>query len=177
MAQHAGKILGYRQETLQFLNLNNTDHLYDTYQVIINEMRSYLMKEQPHWEGLVKLLNRKVLKNLVMTSEYGVTRRTAWNRYQAILHKLIKTNNLYTPLLDKNFFDELYNILDRGLVAKLFFKKTQKQWLNDANCEQDVLILADLTLYHRYIYSITRAVYYDKEGEPRTRAVVSTILS
>lgn len=77
MAQHAGKVLGYRRETLKYLNLDNTSEGYDTYQIIINELCNYLLKEQPHWEDSIKLLNRKILKNLVMTSEYGVTRRTA----------------------------------------------------------------------------------------------------
>lgn len=77
MAQHAGKVLGYRSETLTYLNLDNIKEGYDTYQVIIDELCSYLKREYPIWGDLIKLLNRKILKNLVMTSEYGVTRQTA----------------------------------------------------------------------------------------------------
>jgi hypothetical protein len=47
MAQHAGKLLGYNISNLHYLNLNNTDKAFDTYQIYINHIKIQLQLQNP----------------------------------------------------------------------------------------------------------------------------------
>jgi hypothetical protein len=42
MAQHAGKLLGYKIESLELLNLDNKEYAIDTYQIYINHIKTIL---------------------------------------------------------------------------------------------------------------------------------------
>lgn len=47
MTQHAGKLLGYRLECLEYLNLNNKTYAYDTYNIYIQYLKNYLRQNPP----------------------------------------------------------------------------------------------------------------------------------
>jgi cobalamin biosynthesis Co2+ chelatase CbiK len=59
------------------LNLNNEFIAYDTYQVVINELKATLGTKYDIPASVLSLLSRKVLKQLIMTCEYQVSFQTA----------------------------------------------------------------------------------------------------
>ena len=113
MTQHGGKLLGYNMKNLHLLNLQNVDSLYDTYQIYINELKKYL---RPTLDSLgCKLggrveasLDRSLLKNLIMTAEYGVTYYTAYREFLQTLDECIKDDEVRAFLSSKPSFNVIY---------------------------------------------------------------------
>lgn len=71
--QHTGNILGFKQEALKYLNLDNEFSYYDTYELFISELLKKIIESQIESKSkLTKLLNRKILKKMIMTVAYSV---------------------------------------------------------------------------------------------------------
>jgi hypothetical protein len=174
VVQHGGKLLGYKPEMLPQLNLNNEFIAYDTYQVVINELKATLGTKYDIPASVLSLLSRKVLKQLIMTCEYQVSFQTAYNRYTHTVTELANKDTRYQLLLDRALFKHIYDLLKAGLVAKLFYKETQDEWFS-RNSVSD-LAQADIcftTTYHPIAYNM---LYFEKGDEVRrARTVIKTI--
>lgn len=132
MAQHAGKVLGFRTENLAYLNLSNDKYAYDTYGIIIFELKKLLQKRG--WcNKRLELLTRSLLKHVIMTTGYGVTFYTAYQRHK----KLVSTKN-YTHsdkewLLDAKIFREIFNLLAENTCYDKFYLTSKSDWEKKQN--------------------------------------------
>lgn len=175
VVQHGVKLLGYKPEMLPQLNLNNEFIAYDTYQVIINGLKATLGAEYGISVSVLSLLNRKILKQLIMTCEYRVSFQTAYNRYIHTVTELINKDRRYQPLLDKVLFKHIYDLLKSGLVSKLFYRETQDEWfyrnINSDQKKDDIWFNIE---YHPLVYKV---LYYDNsDGGGRSRKVIKIII-
>ncbi len=179
MAQHGGKILGYKNSALKYLNLANNFHAYDTYTVIINNIHKYLLENYENAEQLIPYLQRNVLKQLIMTSEYGVTYYTAKKRYLTLVEELSTLNDNYKILTDQKLLKLIYNYLHTDAISELFYKTTQAEWWDKTQKEVNKLVkLPDLCYEHTYYKLKTHTVYFDKpDTETRSRSTITFYLS
>lgn len=131
MAQHAGKLLGYKAEALKLLNLSNFDKLHDTYQVYINDLMRFLKKElitilDCHTiNELDKYLKRSLLKNLIMTCEYGVTYYTAWREYRQAVYSETLPENIRDILLLPGVFSIIFKFFKCGGSDAVFYTSSK----------------------------------------------------
>ena len=77
--QHAGKLLGFKSEALEYVNLTNTTKYFDTYELFISELLKYILIKKPkQYKRFKLLLNRKLLKQLIMTIGYSIGQKHAY---------------------------------------------------------------------------------------------------
>lgn len=174
VAQHGGKLLGYKPETLRYLNLDNELVAYDTYQIIINEITKEL-GAQGVSSQILNCLTRKLLKQLIMTCEYQVSYQTARNKYLESVAALVAADVKYECLQDAELFKKIFSLLKAGIVAKLFYVHTQEFWYHDQVLQK--LSFGDLSFDATYYLAIYRPLYFDiKNGAKRKRAVLKSIV-
>lgn len=175
VAQHGGKLLGYKTDSLKYLNLDNQFVAYDTYQVIILALKRRLAQDYGVAESCLNLLNRKTLKQLIMTCEYQVSYQTAYNRYIHLIETHTAKDEKYRILNDQTIFKAIYTSLGSGLVAELFYTETQDEWLNKLG--NTTIKFQDISFDHNYYVIDYKSLYYDLDaGEKRHRAVLKTIV-
>lgn len=173
--QHGGKLLGYKHEYLHLLNLNNNLIAYDTYQCIINKIKEVLTTQGVYPPEVIELLNRKALKQLIMTCEYQVSYQTAYKSYTHCIAELALKNPTYNNLLNNNFFKDIFKLLKTGLVASLFFQQTPARWFQRGNNQMESSV--DIRLDTTYYKNAYTTLYYDKGTEQkRERATSKTLL-
>lgn len=131
MTQHAGKLLGYKTTALPLLNLQNLDMYFDTYQIFINELKSYLRAGGLATESVLNFLNRDLLKNLIMTTEYGVTYNTAFREFREVLKTTKLPLELVNSIGDERLFKSVYEFLKQGGLDLVFFNKSKCQWIDN----------------------------------------------
>ena len=178
MAQHGGKILGYNELSMKMLNLNNLEIGYDTYQVLINRLKDSLADKNPAiWlDGVLALLTRSFLKNLIMTCEYGVTILTARREFLQIVNALIKTQPEYSIFLKEIYLNDLYSVLREGGPAQLFYRDSKSSWITLALAHSGArLQLPDITIPLTYYHRVTHTLYYDHTapGQKRSRTTIT----
>lgn len=123
MSQHAGKLLGYKPDSMQFLNLCNEKIAYDTYVIYIRELVRLLKQANPErWSSeRCRLLNRDFLKNLIMTREYGVTSYTATWEFINDVRQWLKKDPAYCFFADTEIFEEIFKTLGADSFDKIFY--------------------------------------------------------
>lgn len=162
--QHGGKLLGYKTQMLKYLNLSNNLVAYDTYQVVINEIKLRL-KTTNLSEEIIDKLDRKILKELIMTCEYQVSWQTARRHFTYLVNTLTKENIKNNSLLNPELFKQLFYLLKGGLVTELFFQKTKRDWYKETS--QLPLELDDLTFTNIYYKPNYAILYFDKKNTNR----------
>ena len=182
MAQHAGKLLGYNSQGLKYLNLDNELFAYDTYHIFIINLKQKLKETQPDiWTDThLNYLNRKLLKNIIMTSEYGVSAYTAWIEYQEIIKTLYKNHSCFSFLNDYKRFFDIYSILKNGSLDTYFYKNNKQEWADNflkKNIKK--LTFMDLDLPIHYYNKINYPIYVEMglKGGKRSRHVLNVPLS
>ena len=170
MTQHAGKLLGYRPENLEFLNLNNQTYAYDTYSIYIQHLLKYLRQSPPMgWETtLERYITRTNFKNLIMTVEYGVTERTAYYEYCQTIEQITSLSKpLKQKLLDYKLFKVFYNFFQEGLVNLTLFQSTRRLWTDQLLTNKILNFeLPDLSLHNYYYYKSKNIVFYENTNPP-----------
>jgi hypothetical protein len=79
ITQHTGKLLGFTKKSLKYVNLSSSNSYYDTYELYVNELIIYLKKKNiKNLCKLIKLLDRKLLKNMIMTVGYSIGSKKAY---------------------------------------------------------------------------------------------------
>ena len=161
VTQHAGKLLGYRPETLNYLNLANDNTYYDTYYVYISQLHSYLInKDSTVWsEDRLKMLNRSTLKNLIMTCEYGISFYSAWQEYLSLWDTLPEFEKLF--FCDKKNFSVIYQFFTSNIIDKYLFHKTKSTWIEEILASQLKSIkVDDLEMLIHYFHPTYKTVYF-----------------
>lgn len=171
MAQHAGKLLGYNENQLHLLNLANTNIAIDTYQIYINQLKKLLQTKHPDlWSATkMKLLNRSSLKNLIMTTEYGVSFFTAKSEFAQTLSGLELTDEEYSTIADKKYFKSIFEVLADETLDLYFYRTTKGSWV-DQQLEKpaNTFELEDIKIPTDYYHKNTHTIYYeDKSSKDR----------
>lgn len=185
MAQHAGKLLGYKQDSLAYLNLSNENAFCDTYQIYINKLRDYLLncdtqtKDKLNLEKILHLLSRDLLKSLIMTVEYGVSFFKAWPNYLNKVHSLPLSKTEREWLSSKELFKLIFNFFNLGILDEVFYLQTKETWLvNFLRSGHTAFQLSDITIPINYYKAATAILYYrTKNTEKRERVTIQTPLS
>lgn len=160
--QHGGKLLGYNTTMLPYINLQNDTTAYDTYQIVINELKLRLKKNTNLPVDIIDSLNRKILKQLIMTCEYQVSWRTAHKKFSYLISATIKDSINVKKLLNSELFRYIYKTLKGGLVAELFFQKNNRDWyLSNSNSK---LVFTDLVITNIYFKPSYMTLYFDKKN-------------
>lgn len=129
MAQHAVKLLGFKENTLKYINLDNTIIAYDTYTIYIRELKK-LLKRSGWSETQLSLLTRGLLKHVIMTIGYGVTLFTAYNRHKSVAVTTIEDSETLKWITDKDTFAQIYQTLAEGRIDELFYSETRSDWVS-----------------------------------------------
>lgn len=144
-AQHIGVICGYKQDKLPLLNLDNDSYMYDTYAVIINNLKCLLSDKKSYTnrqylkyfenvQPLIRYLDRSLLKGIIMTVNYGIGLVQGRRDFKALLES--KTDCYFqaegSELKIKKkilgIFPIIYYFLKRGSIEKEFYNYS----VNDA---------------------------------------------
>lgn len=173
MAQHAGKILGYNPNNLDKLNLSNQETGYDTYQIFINELKRVLLAEDSKlWIDVLGLLTRGFLKNLIMTSEYGVSIVTAREEFIKTVNEFSKRDKKYLIFKESDkYFNQIYSTLKRGELDLCFYLTKKETWINwILSSKVENVSFSDITIPVNYYYPVTQTLYYEKKSNITKRA-------
>lgn len=107
--QNKGIILGYKKETLQYLNLNG-DKWCDTYQYLISK---YVPKNNIN----IRFLKRKYWKSTIMTIPYNSVWMSCFKKFIQKINEdglVINENDYkYLKTLHKNFYNKIKIELDK----------------------------------------------------------------
>jgi hypothetical protein len=101
-AQHVGIACGFNEDSLKYVNLDNTDYMYDTYRIIINNLKKYLKTYKPKKDTTstslllesIEYFDRKLLKDTIMTINYGIGIHKAFKNFKILLQDL--PNNYFS---------------------------------------------------------------------------------
>ena len=128
--QHWGLVLGIREGVYGKLNLHGSI-FYDTYTIIIDlfckkyESRPYLSDSK-----IIKCLNRKILKKIIMTVNYNAGKRLS----HTYLIDILKEEDLHDGGGNyKNFIEDFHNFLNDELFSE-FFQERKNSFLEKNRC-------------------------------------------
>ncbi len=122
--QHWGCLLTVKKNMKHVLNLNG-NVWHDVYSIVINLFTVNNSKEYLKDPFVIKILNRKYFKKIIMTKHYNVSNYSAANYLYAALMKDFVLENLNKPqilTLLKDFLDFLGN----SLFEHLYVNKKQE---------------------------------------------------
>lgn len=182
MAQHGGKLLGYNLEHLHYLNLNNVETMFDTYQIFLNKLIEILQPLTCHLndktrQAIQRHMNRNLFKNLIMTAEYGVTHYTAYREFLQTLNGLVDEPVVRKFFADLNTFNVIYNFLTNGSTDTIFYKQSKKTWADNLIKQNTTnFTLTDITIPIGYYKPKIANIYFTTCVEPRTRVSINTTL-
>jgi len=104
--QHIGKVLGFKDDALAYVNLANETHMYDTYELYISYLKQYFNKNCP---DIVDYITRNLLKKTIMTVHYGIGKDSAFSDFAESVNKLAVTKDIKKKL--QSNFHKTYKIL------------------------------------------------------------------
>lgn len=149
MAQHAVKLLGFKPESLKYLNLDNSTIAYDTYTIYILKLKQILV--QRGWTlHQLNLLTRALLKQVIMTIGYGVTFYTAYKRHKIVASELVSSEDDYNWITDQGVFKQIFQLLATSECDNEFYILTKDNWTNKQNL-LDYFQLPDLKFTPLYL--------------------------
>lgn len=162
--QHLVLNFGWNDDKiLKQLNLLSENTWYDPYASIIEDWK----KNNLNWSNeeleILKFFNRKLLKKILMTVNYGVSKKTAEIYFNNTLENLeldplvnifIKKNHLYFLNLFKNFFNfiseiVMFKIHPNKIINKIIDNKGIVE-LSDASIDLNYYKQLDITFDFQY---------------------------
>ena len=173
-------VCGFKESSLEYLNLNNTTYMYDTYTVIISELKKLLNLEKTFRKNeyflrikpFINYLDRNILKGTIMTINYGIGQKTALKNFIELINNLddnyfnddkVENNKIVNGLIDN--FIILFNILKRGIIEDKFYYNNIDGVKNKL-IKMNEINLPDIKMYIPY-YTTTQeqieVVLYDDE--------------
>lgn len=182
MTQHGGKLLGYNYENLHLLNLQNVDSLFDTYQIYINELKrhfSIMLKnlDSTFIEKVEQHMVRALFKNLIMTSEYGVTHYTAYREFLQTLSEQVVDADIKEIFSKPEVFDYIYKFFTQGSTDKIFYRISKNTWISKCLSSQErVFKLNDIKIPTNYYNKTPTSLYFTISNQPRVRVSVNTFI-
>jgi hypothetical protein len=171
--QHAGKLFGFRKESLEYVNLTNTTKYYDTYELFISELLKYIKLKKPDSHTkLAALLNRKVLKQLIMTIGYSIGPKQAYVDWVGTIDDLAISHS-DKEFLKKNFH-LVFNFLKSGCVDTTILYKNPRVVFIKALKELEYFNLSDIKIPLCYYYSNTTDLKFYNAGKVYTVSYTTT---
>lgn len=129
--QHLIKILGPKNEnSLKYCNMNSSDTWYDTYSIIINKWKNLNAEILDKIEKKDEIFNRKNLKKVLMTENYGCGIRTAWKYFKKEIEPLESNDIIYKTFVEFYKYISKENILTKEnsyLIIDYFNKLEEKK--------------------------------------------------
>ena len=157
-AQHEGKLLGFRADKLEEVNLKNSSYMYDTYYVYINHLKGLLRCcNNPQINELSTYVDRKIFKGMIMTFEYGVGADTAFENFKNMLDSLpdnyfiekYGVDDKYVCGLFKRWFRRIFEIYKSNPVDNLLYENTKEDLLN-AIVDARIVGVEDIKMHVNY---------------------------
>lgn len=94
--QHLIKILGPKDNnSLKYCNMDSSDTWYDTYSIIINKWKKENENAIKKIKNEKNIFNRKTLKKVLMTENYGCGINTAWKYFKKEINLIENDNEIY----------------------------------------------------------------------------------
>ena len=172
-AQHIGIACGFKENSLKYVNLDNEDCMYDTYHVIINHLKKYLNKHYSSKKNNVNInklissidfLDRNLLKNTIMTINYGIGIKNSFKNFKLLLQNLpkdyfsddiIKNTTILSNLEDSFYY--IFNSIKRGDVFKDFYKNNIVD-VRLSLLENNMVKFDDITMYNEYYHNTSKHI-------------------
>ncbi len=171
-AQHVGIACGFNEDSLKYVNLDNTDKMYDTYHVIINNLKKYLEINKNKYNStkqdllveVIKYFDRKLLKNTIMTINYGIGVKKAFKNFKVLLQELpgdyfngdCDKNNSIIKMLESSFYFVFNGLKNGGGFENLYhnnIKEVRGVLLKNGFAKVD-----DMTMYNDYYYMVNKNI-------------------
>lgn len=124
--QHLVLSFGWKnEETLKMVNLKSEDTWYDIYSILISNWKNSKLTLNEGEEKIMKLFNRKSLKKIIMTSNYGVGYNSAENYFKDVIFDLnpddetefrIFVDNNWVQV--KNFLEDFFNFISNLMILE-----------------------------------------------------------
>jgi hypothetical protein len=129
--QHLIKILGSKDEnSLKYCNMDSNDTWYDTYSIIINKWKNINAEILDKIDKKDEIFNRKNLKKVLMTENYGCGIRTAWKYFKKEIEPLESNDIIYKAFIEFYKYISKENILTKEssyLIIDYFNKLEEKK--------------------------------------------------
>lgn len=129
--QHLVKVLGPKDEnSLKFCNMDSQDTWYDTYSIIINKWKKINENTINKIEKKDEIFNRKNMKKVLMTENYGCGINTAWKYFKKEIYPIEPNEDIYNAFIDFYKYISKENILTKEnsyLIIDYFNKLEEKK--------------------------------------------------
>lgn len=132
--QHLVKCLGkYNEDSLKYCNMNSEEYWYDTYSIIIEKFNIKIKKNDLSQEKYDKIFNRKNLKKIMMTRNYGCGLKKSFKYFNESIKDITKDYNKIEINEINNIFIKFYKYIsenneinkgDNNIIIN-FFKKNK----------------------------------------------------
>jgi hypothetical protein len=171
-AQHVGIACGFNEDSLKYVNLSNTDGMYDTYHVIINNLKLYLktykIKHNSVKENLllnsIKYFDRKLLKSTIMTINYGIGVKKAFKNFKVLLQDLpdnyfdsdLDNNSKVIKMLESSFYFIFNGLKSGGGFENLYYNDINK--VRNALLKNGFAEVDDMVIYNDYYHTVGKHI-------------------
>lgn len=118
--QHLVKCLGdYDENSFKYCNMSSEKYWYDTYSIIIEIFNKKIKRDQLSEEKYNKIFNRKNLKKIMMTKNYGCGLKKSFKYFKDSIEDIIKDFNEIEINEINNIFVKFYkNISENNEITK-----------------------------------------------------------
>ena len=157
--QHSGKILGFKQNSLKYVNLDNDLFLYDTYNLYVNYFKEIFKIKCP---SLVIYINRDLLKQIIMTVSYGAGRQSTFKLFADHISGSILDKNIRLDFL-KNF-NTIYNVISKQIIETKYLYKKNRNDFKAKIVDLKYFAVEDLEVYIDYYIVKTYVIVYKING-------------
>lgn len=124
--QNLIRIMGNKNEnSLNFCNLNDSTHWYDTYLIIREKWLEIEKKKKNYKKEDYEIFTRKTIKAIIMTKPYAATYLFSFKRFR---EKVFEVTNTYVELGSKEEerFKSFYKFLENDVEETFFLKNNSK---------------------------------------------------
>lgn len=161
-----GKILGFKENSLKFVNLDNTYKMYDTYELYVNYFKNMFEKTNT---DIVKYITRDFLKNTIMTVPYGIGSTKAFKNFcdsadDLKIHKTTKKNLL-------RVFNKIYRTLHSQIIEREYLYKKCKGDFKEATKGFKSFCVSDFELYIDYFKVKNVVIEYKFLGKRKSLVI------
>jgi DNA-directed RNA polymerase len=153
-----GKLLGFKKDALKYVNLDNDTDMFDTYELYIRYFKKFFSNEDLNF---LKLINRDLFKQLIMTSHYGIGKNAAFKDFNKIVSVLNTDKELKKRLLSN--FTKIFNILKSQRVEGLIYNNSKYDFIKAVSLLKSFKVL-DLEVFINYFKCETYVIEYKFNG-------------
>lgn len=125
-----GKLLGFTEKSIKFVNLSNSGDYYDTYGLFVDELITHIKGNYSNCsDNIIKLLNRSLLKKLIMTVGYSIGSKHAYIDWVSTIRGF--NFNEEDVVLLKKWFYIIFHFFKNGFVDKnILYLHSRDEFVN-----------------------------------------------